>query len=425
MIVCPVCGTKNLATADFCTNCNAYLGWDRNQQSQQGEGSLSEQHGSSGQQPPLIPQPGDSAAQQAGALVAARSDVQPTRRPRRPDTAGVGQSASADRDGTAQLGTPIEDTAPIEETAREEAGTAELPALPGRPAPEVANRSAAGLVKPGAPGPVKPGDRVFVPPPPAPAPVARPAPGELICPNCGTGNEPHRNFCRKCAHALVDPDSDAVVAPRRSWWKQLFGPQPPAARPAGSRPRRPLRFPTRTMALLVILGLVGGAGYVFRAPIGWAITRAQDELGKSQVWPESSTASVSEAGRGPELTWDRNTRTWWETRGAGDYLQVTFARPVRLVNVGVTLGAAEGRPVRLRLIPTDSDGVPGEPRVVDLKDAPGFQHFYVGVDDVKQLQMEIVTVSPAGSARVAIVEVEYYARTGTAPDTTPDTTPPQ
>jgi hypothetical protein len=186
------------------------------------------------------------------------------------------------------------------------------------------------------------------------------------------------------------------------------------------------------VSLLAVLALLGGAAYFFRNEIGSAIARVQDELGKSakpDVRPVDHTASPSVADdRGPERTYDRNSQTSWATDGSDDtedFVELIFDEPFRLVTIGVTSGAAaeEGRPIKLKLTPIDSRNEPGEPRDLILKDLHELQAFYVGADDVKKLRVEIVDVRPDKSPLVAITELEFWARAGTAPEPAPSGVP--
>jgi ribosomal protein L40E len=423
MVICPVCGTNNSDSADFCTNCGTYLAWDREAQSRQPGGPVLQQ--------PVAPQAttshaGDPPTQPAVALVTERSEVQPSRQRRQPETPAAQPPEPRNRVDAANSATPNTLAA-----AAPDAPAVPESAAAQRTAAEQAKPSSPEPVKPGDPPPVKPGERVFTPAHEAPSPE-RPAPGDLVCPNCGTGNEPRRTYCRKCAHVLAG----AITAPRRSWWRRHFGRRPRKARLAGSRPRRPLQFPTRTVALLVVVALSAGATYIFRDVVGWSIGRGLDEIGKFKVRPVDVTASSWVAGQEPLETRDLDSDTFWAPGPAdptGEYLEAEFAEPIRLVSVIVTPGAsrtpekflAAGRPLRLRFTPIDSAGQDGEAREVDLDDSPGFQSFYVGMDDVKRLRIELVSVR-LSEKPVAVAEVEYRARRGImdqAPDPVRDPVP--
>ncbi len=60
--------------------------------------------------------------------------------------------------------------------------------------------------------------------PPRPDPKAKPQErvvnvGDLICDQCGEGNDPARKFCRKCGNSLAK----SVPVAKLPWWKTLFG----------------------------------------------------------------------------------------------------------------------------------------------------------------------------------------------------------
>src|SRR5207253_3952135 len=63
---------------------------------------------------------------------------------------------------------------------------------------------------------------------------SRRQPGDLICGQCGEGNDPARHFCRRCGNSL-----DEAIAVRLPWYRRffnrLFGVR---TREAGWRPRR-------------------------------------------------------------------------------------------------------------------------------------------------------------------------------------------
>ena len=99
-------------------------------------------------------------------------------------------------------------------------------------------------------------------------------PGDLVCKQCGTGNDPARKFCRKCGNSLAA----AVAAKKIPWWKRLFSrkakkqakeqdPNAPeigkgrkavqSAQNASWRVQRLLMFARRGLMLLAVVGLAG------------------------------------------------------------------------------------------------------------------------------------------------------------------------
>lgn len=76
-------------------------------------------------------------------------------------------------------------------------------------------------------------------PPPPPDPDPDTAPGAIICPRCGTSNEPTRVFCRKCAKDLRPPP-----------------PPPPDPPDPDPRPRiPPIVIPLAALGFVVVLGI--------------------------------------------------------------------------------------------------------------------------------------------------------------------------
>ena len=48
-------------------------------------------------------------------------------------------------------------------------------------------------------------------------PPTRRHPGDLICGQCGEGNDPVRHFCRRCGNSL-----DEAIAVRLPWYRRFF-----------------------------------------------------------------------------------------------------------------------------------------------------------------------------------------------------------
>jgi hypothetical protein len=73
--------------------------------------------------------------------------------------------------------------------------------------------------RPVQPGPVRPAEARSRPAPAPEAPAPPPLqPGDLVCGECGAGNDPARCFCRRCGHAL-SAAARAVSAP---WYRRLL-----------------------------------------------------------------------------------------------------------------------------------------------------------------------------------------------------------
>ncbi|MEE6296167.1 NADase-type glycan-binding domain-containing protein [Georgenia wangjunii] len=303
------------------------------------------------------------------------------------------------------------------------APTRPAPAKPARPA--VPAGTPAG-VQPRKPAPVRPG---------APAPRRRvvpaaedeapPAPGDLICGSCGAGNTPQRRFCRRCGASLAD----APVQPQRAWWRRVLRPDPKPGPVAGARPRarKNRRFPTGLVVTLVILGLLGFAGWTYRDQIVGAYDSVLDRVrGDSQVTPVHDVLHSSQAeGRTAVQARDGlSDRSWAPVplgeAAEGEWIQFTFEEPFRLVHVLITGGNSadeeqrltEGRPREVRLEMHTAAG--GEPVLheVTLEDTSGPQTFtFDGIDDVTGVRLTILsTYGATPETPVAVAEVEFRGR---------------
>lgn len=293
------------------------------------------------------------------------------------------------------------------------------------PAPVKPSATSPKPVKPAAmPAPVKPAaarPRRYVPPTARDEPP--PAPGDLICGACGAGNAPHRNFCRRCGASLAD----APTQGRDGWWRRWRsrrkarkeGPK------AGTRPkrRRRRRFPVKTVVLLVVLGLLAGAGWQYRDELRTGYNTVLDRVsGNQPVNPSEVTASSSAADHGPELARDGISDRYWAPEvpgdGAGEWLQFEFAEPFRLVTVLLTSGAStedetrlqEARPSRVRFTVTTSDGQE-QITDMDIVDTGTPQALALPVSDVVTLRMTILAAYGAtDDSHVAVAEVEFRGR---------------
>jgi hypothetical protein len=263
--------------------------------------------------------------------------------------------------------------------------------------------------QPGAAAP-----RAKRPPAPDDVPIRH---GDLVCGDCGAGNQPARKFCRRCGRTLAE----AEVA-RVAWWRRLLQ-RRRRSHDAGSRPRaqRRVGFPGRGLVLVAVLAALVASVLLLRGPIGGAYEAVRDRIsGVEKVNPRLS-ASSSLPGHAARLARDGTTNRYWAPeQEQGAWLAATFRSPVRLVYVVVTPGASgeseeaflqQGRPSRLRVEVTRSGGS-REVEVVDLEDSPGPVEISVGTSDVTRVTLHVVA-SEAGSApdsHTAIAEIECYVR---------------
>ncbi|KRA29541.1 hypothetical protein ASD81_21445 [Nocardioides sp. Root614] len=283
--------------------------------------------------------------------------------------------------------------------------------------------------QPGAqqPAPQKPGTPLAKPKRPRP-PVDDPIQqGDLVCGNCGIGNKPTRKFCRRCGTTLAE----AVVA-KLSWWRRwrnkrrLRKVKHAGARPRAARTGRfQLRFPTRLLTMLLILGALSIGGYAFRDVLGGIYGTARDRIaGTEEVNPTAIEASSSQRGHGPEEARDGVSNEYWAPAKAGDgrgeKLNLEFEDPIRLVYVIITPGITavdeelfltQGRPKEINAVVKRSDGTT-EIKEFRFEDKLGPAKFSVGVSDVVDITFEIRSAyqGTAAGSHTAIAEVEFQAR---------------
>lgn len=230
MQICPECGTRNPAGAEFCSNCNAFLAWEDQQPS------------------PRAPEPAPRG----------RPDAAPTPPP--PPEPPPGPRRPPARHNSQKVHKLPPD--PVEQDpAEQDDRTVVLPRLPDRtpgsgsrssgppPPPDGTDRVAspskvrgpASVPPSRQPPSVPPGDAQAPPPRPAQhEPERSLAPGEVPCPRCGTGNSPDRHFCRRCALELRGAVAREAPPP----------PPPPRSGPS------PLVWVLVVLAAIVILWLL-------------------------------------------------------------------------------------------------------------------------------------------------------------------------
>jgi hypothetical protein len=256
-------------------------------------------------------------------------------------------------------------------------------------------------------------------------------PGDLVCGTCGTGNKPTRKFCRRCGETLAE----AVVA-KVPWFRRVLRRRPPKVTEAGSRPRAPIGssarttrarrpFPTRLVAVLGLLAVLGIGTFTLRGSVLGAVDAVRDRVqGVERVVPSKATASSAQEGHGAGLVRDGTQDKYWAPAdpgpGRGEFVETTFARPERLVYVLVTPGVTasdeelfqqQGRPAELRITMTRDDGTT-EVETVGLEDKRGAAKVSLGTSDVVRVRFEVLG-SHAGNvegSRTAIAELEFFVR---------------
>lgn len=235
-------------------------------------------------------------------------------------------------------------------------------------------------------------------------------PDDLLCPVCDTGNARGRSFCRRCGASLV---STAQQAARPPWWRRWRLP----------RRRRRWGLLGRLLTWLLVLALLAGLGYGAVVLGRKATDAVRDRIAKPQpVHPVSVQASSSARGHPAASVADGLSNRYWApaTTGAatGEYVELTFPAPFRLLDLIVHAGAAteqevfltQARPAQLELTAWTQDGRQLR-RTLRLADRPGEQKFHWVVGDVVRVRLTIgADYGAARGRRVALGEVEFFKR---------------
>lgn len=284
-------------------------------------------------------------------------------------------------------------------------------------------------VQPAAqPGAVQPAElRTRLPPKPAPAPPSKQLnSGDLICGQCGEGNEPVRKFCSRCGQSLAT----ATVA-STPWYRRIIPRRKPKVLAAGERPRgrggagvdfgAVLRI-VRNVVLVLIL--VGGIVYGAVPPVRDAVnsqvnTVVQSFNGTTGTPVPLQASSVQASSAAPGHNGDRATdayiNTYWAAPLAQDphpKLSVGFPQAANVTAILFISGdadnyRAEPRPKLVHIVFSN-----GGSQDVTLADTNKQQTFTLsGANGITGVTIQIMSVytSTSGNA-VSITDIEFFAK---------------
>lgn len=264
-------------------------------------------------------------------------------------------------------------------------------------------------------------------------PPTRRHPGDLICGQCGEGNDPVRHFCRRCGNSL-----DEAVVVSLPWYRRFFNRLLGVrTREAGWRPRRVgapnvMGFVMRIVRLAILVILVVGVLafllvppfhnlVVDRTTTAFTTVRKIVHPNYDPIHPIGASATTAIAGHPPTLAIDGFNNTYWAALPSdrAPILVTKFANPVDLADIGFTSGASgtapgdqflgQPRPHAVHLVFSN-----GSTQDVSLADSATPQFFTL--NDAKQVtsvEIHVMTVwATAGAApsSVAITEVEFRVK---------------
>jgi hypothetical protein len=262
-------------------------------------------------------------------------------------------------------------------------------------------------------------------------------PGDLICGQCGEGNDPIRHFCRRCGNSL-----DEALAVRLPWYRRFFNKAfGVRTREAGWRPRRV--GPPNVMGMvwriirLAIVALIVVAALAFllvpsfhnavvdRVTSGFTTVRKAIHPNYDPVAPIGASASTSTAGHTPMLAIDRYSNTYWAAlaNDRAPVLLIRFSGTQDLAEIGFRSGASGAAPADAFLTQPRPHVVHlvfsnGYATDLTLKDQDATQPQFYPLEDGKAKQVTFVEVhvqsvyAPAGASAssVAITEVEFKTK---------------
>ncbi len=430
MIVCKQCGHHNEDNDTFCGSCGKFLEW------------TGERVAVAEPEPPpapvVAPEPEpvrhgliDRVKQAVGIEETASAPAAEVAGP----TAGAAPAPPA-APAAAATQTPAYRSVPVSSayapTATPEpvlAGAASAPPPASAPAPQPGSDEplsrrptsvAPAMVRP------RPGPRTM-------EPATRRHPGDLICGQCGEGNDPSRHFCRRCGSELAE-----AIAVQLPWYRRflngVFGSR---KREAGWRPNRvggpnvkgaAGRVVRLAIAAVIIVGLLAfllippfHAAAVTRITAAVTTVRKVVHPNYDPVHPVGASATTSIPGHLPSLAIDTFSNTYWAA-SAGDrapVLVLRFSGPVDLAEIGFLSGAvgtapqdqfvAQPRPHQVHLVFSNGDATD-----VTLADTNSKTQFNpIDTKQVTSVEVHIMsTWAPAGAApsSVAIAEVEFKTK---------------
>jgi hypothetical protein len=255
-------------------------------------------------------------------------------------------------------------------------------------------------------------------------PTRRLEPGDLICPQCGEGNDPVRKFCSRCGESLAIAETHKV-----KWWQRIFHRKPKSRdhpSKASVKPKRGLSATTVAGARKVLTTVAIVAAFAialvpnFRS---WTndhvVQPARDKWHAiatkdfAPVHPSGALSTAQTTDNPAGFAIDSAGDTFWVApASAGEaVLVLAFDQPVNLDKARIQNGARDqfsafSRAKDLHLV-FDT----GKTADVTLKDQPDQQNVTIhNGHGVKAVEIHIAsTHSAIGNPDVALTEIELFS----------------
>lgn len=206
--------------------------------------------------------------------------------------------------------------------------------------------------------------------PPRPDPKAKPPEvalkaGDLVCDQCGQGNDPTRKFCRKCGNSLAK----AAPVKKLPWWKTLFSSKKKKGKTSkeakggksarnkaneakykAQRLRAKVRFIFIGIAMLSIIGVNLAlpdlrSNVVVKVKGGFTSIQGIFNPQFKTVNAVEVTATSSVPGHEPGFANDLVLNSFWaeaaEGEGIGQTISFTFESPADLTKVLISAGSTD------------------------------------------------------------------------------------
>lgn len=271
---------------------------------------------------------------------------------------------------------------------------------------------------------------------PAPkAKVAQPRtvnPGDRICGQCGTGNDPQRKFCNRCGASLKEAEVFTLT-----FWQRVKRKLPHRkVRAAGDRPTMRRRLVggsgpgwlTSTATKIIVVAIIVVVLLAFFGPYkktirGHVANWYHDVVNVvhpsyNPVHPLSAIATSQAPGHPPAQAIDGATNTSWATNapgsGVGQALTITFSAPTNIDKIGFLIGdtdspqayLSEPRPELIHVSFVGSTTV----KDIPLKDSATFQSFTLTAKQVASMTIRIDSVyASAQGQNASLAEVELFS----------------